>query len=170
MTKHKAVMLAAALLASTAAYPQGTVPGVPGVAPGQQPGYAQDYQQMMVAMQSAQAAAQRPGDESLDCDAIVSEINAGIEHPAYQAYMAEAAAAAQRELALMQNPQAAPVQTPAQAQLAAQQAVAAQQAQTERLIAVMPLMMRMQRLAELATLKACDWNPPEYLPDMSAGP
>ena len=133
---------------------------IPTPVPGAVPGPDQQYQRMQTEMQSAQATAYRPGDDALDCDAIVAEIQSTIEDPAYQAYIAESGAAAQRDLALMQNPYAAAPQSPAQAQLAAQQRVAAQQAQSERLITLMPLIMRMQRLAELAVIKACDWAPP----------
>ena len=145
MKNIEPALLAATLLAAANLHAQGIPPA------GQD-----DYLRLTAAMQAAQAAAYRAGDESLDCGEIVAEIQSTVDDPAYQAYIAESGAAAQQELALMQNPYAAAQPSPAQAQ----QAMAAQQAQTEKVIAVMPQVMRMQRLVELAAIKACDWTPP----------
>ena len=95
--------------------------GVPGVPP--------EYQRMLTELQAAQPSASRPGDANLSCEAIEAELAAITGDPAFQAYIANAGAAAQR-------PQE-------------------QARQAELLAAIMPRLMRNQQLVRLAIAKQC---------------
>jgi hypothetical protein len=115
-----------------------------------------DYQDMMAEYEAAQAAARRPGDEALSCEAIRVELETAVNDPAMQAYVNSSAEQAQLEMAYAQAamtgvPNASVPAVPA-ADLAAQQA-----ARVEQLNAILPLLMRAQRLSELAALNACAW-------------
>lgn len=155
---HEALRQAVAVLvfaAPAAALAQ--VPPTPTVPPA-----IADYQDMMVQYEAAQAAAHRPGDEALACDAIRTELEATVNNPAVQEYVASSSEQAQRDMAYAQAAMAAAVPAttnptvPTVDPLAAERAAAHAQ-QLEQLNAIMPLIMRAQRLSELAALKACDW-------------
>lgn len=145
----------------------------------------QDYQQVIADYEAAAAAARRPGDESLGCEAIQAEIQATMASPELAEYFATTGAAAQRDLAAMQSAQAAVLGAPAPgpgtpgqpavslppagalaAQAATSQRLADHARQMEQLSAIMPLLMRSQRLTELAVLKGCDWLT-DAAPDMA---
>src|SRR5690242_3888944 len=53
---------------------------------------------MMAAQASAQAAAVRPGDEALSCDALQTEMGVMFKDPAFQAAVASAGASAQSQM------------------------------------------------------------------------
>ena len=124
-----------------------------------------DYQDMMVQYETAQAAAHRPGDEALDCEAIRIELEATVNNPAMQEYVTSSSEQAQRDMEYAQAAMAAAVPgvpattipTVPAADPAAAERAAAHAQQLEQLNAIMPLLMRAQRLSELAALKACDW-------------
>ena len=141
------------------------VPPTPTVPPG-----VTDYQDMLAQYEATQAAAHRPGDEVLACDAIRTELEATVNSPAMQDYITSASEQAQRDMEYMQQAQAelvgvtpgvpattVPPVPAADPAVQAAERVQAHQQQVEKLTAVMPLLMRAQRLSELAALKACDW-------------
>ena len=108
----------------------GGVPGFPG-APQAVPGAPQEYQAMLAGLEAAQAAARRPGDENLSCEALQAQIGEAMRDPAITAHFAAPGAAAQQ----MQS----------------------QAAQMKQLAAIMPKLARGQRLVELAVMKNCEW-------------
>ena len=167
-------MVLAALLASGALHAQSArAPALPAG--------MQDPQVMMKAMEAAEAGARQPGDESLTCDQLQTQLTAAMQDPAYQAYLQAAAANAQQdmaaskiskaEIAAKTSAAAAASMVPgaSAAQLAAgmaenQAKVAQGQArlqsrmgQAQDLAKLMPLLMRAQRLAELGLAKRCEW-------------
>jgi hypothetical protein len=158
--------------------PQG-VPGFPQGVPGMA-----NPQAMLAQLESAQAAARQPGDEKLSCDELQTQMAAAANDPAVAAHVAQAGAAAQQDVAALQAGQArlaAPLggaiagaagalipggdmaAIAAQAaQAQAMQAQAAQRMQSHTLLAqqsaaMMPQLMRGQRLVELAVVKQCAW-------------
>lgn len=119
-----------------------------------------DYQDAIAEYEAAQAAARRPGDESLSCEAIRVELETVVNDPAMQAYVNSSAEQAQLDMAYAQAAMAGvPTTGVPAADLAAQQAALMEQhaARVEQLNAIMPLLMRAQRLSELAALNACAW-------------
>ena len=133
---------------------QGLPPPTPGLVP--------DYQQLLAEYESAQAAAHRPGDESLGCDALKSELEAFVSDPDLKAYIETSGATARQDFALMQGAQAAMMAGVPAANITASPAAAMDRVQDrakqmEMLTALMPKMLRAQRVTELATLQACDW-------------
>ena len=145
------------------------------------PDSQQQYQSMMKAMQAAEAAASRPGDEKLDCDELQKEFTAATTDRALNAHVQTAGASAQADMAAIEAAQAKiPAQTAATAAAAlvpgasapvvaaqtadaeAQKAQAAGRMQSrvqqaQDLSALMPTIMRGERLLQLATGKKCDW-------------
>ena len=138
------------------------VPPTPTVPPG-----IADYQDMIVQYEAAQAAAHRPGDEALACDAIRTELDATVNNPAMQEYVTSTSEQAQRDMEYAQAAMAGtvpgvpattiPTAPDTDPTLQAAELAAAHAQQLEQLNAIMPLLMRAQRLSELAALKACDW-------------
>jgi hypothetical protein len=113
-------------------------PGAPRATPGMpqaMPHVPAEYQKMIAQMQAAQSGAQRPGDESLSCEAL----KAGIE-AAMNAAASVGKGDADDGLAV---PEAAP---PPSLQL-----------QQIEYGAMLPHLARSQRLTELAALKNCAW-------------
>lgn len=169
--KPQSIVLGVALLTAFAFSYAQTLP----------PGSAQDYEAMAKAMEKAQAEANRPGDEKLTCDQLQQQLVAIAQDPAYLAYVQAAGVAAQKDLAQMQVPQseiaaktaatmaASMVPGAAMGQLMASaaenQAKAAQSAarvqsrmdQGQQMMAFMPMLMRGQRLVELAAVRKCEW-------------
>jgi len=134
--------------------------------------------ELHAAMQSARAAAARPGDQSLSCEALQTELGETMKHPAIQSFTDAAAqqaapvtgapgggtpagAASALLGAVLPGADAASTaamaaQAPAmQAQTQANVQARAQQAQT--MTAMLPQMMRGQRLIELAQARNCEW-------------
>jgi hypothetical protein len=130
---------------------------------------------------AAQAAANRPGDASLNCDALQSELVETANQPAVQSYVARSGAAVQ-ERAAASSAAAASVATQmaltlfssivpggawvgfganvAQAEAQrAQSAINIQQhmQQAQEMMAIMPQLMRGQRVIELAQARNCGW-------------
>jgi hypothetical protein len=156
------------------------LPGASALPPGAA-GVPQGPQAMLAQFEAAQATAQRPGDESLSCEALQTEIGATMSDPAIAAYVGSAGAAAQQDLAAVQAAQSrlAVAQTGTvigaltpggdtaalmigAAQARAAQAQAAQRMQSQmlqaqELTALMPKFMRGQHLVALATTKQCAW-------------
>ncbi len=133
------------------------------------------------ALQKAQTAAYRPGDESLSCEKLESELVVVVKDPALQSHVAKSGAVAQEKIAAMnaasQNMAAQSAltifssivpggawagQAAAAAQLPAQRMQTArniEQAmlQAQEMIGVMPQIMRGQRVLELAQARDCAW-------------
>lgn len=132
-------------------------------------------------LQAAQAAANRPGDESLDCEALQNELFANAKHPAVQSRIATAGAWAQDKQAAM-NPMGGEMTTQgaltlfgglvpggdyaaiaaARAQAPMQQAQVARNLQqstrmAQDMMGILPQMMRGQRVVELARARNCAW-------------
>jgi hypothetical protein len=142
---------------------------------------AQDYQAMSQAMEKAQAEASRPGDEKLSCDQLEEQLISVTQNPEFQAYVQAAGADAQKKQEAMKIAEGEvalqtfrtvmmaaipgagfPGMASAQAQANAQGASATNQMgermeQAKKMMALMPLMMRGQRVIELATAKQCEW-------------
>ncbi|MGE0830448.1 MAG: hypothetical protein AB7O04_14005 [Hyphomonadaceae bacterium] len=134
-------------------------------------------------MAAARAAAARPGDEALSCEALQAELGATMNDPTVQANIAESGAAAQEMQAQANDARnAAMGQMGAnmalglasafvpglgmaqQAMMMGQMAAAQRQAEANRgrhaammgnMQEIMPQLMRGQRLVELAQLKQC---------------
>lgn len=145
------------------------------------PDTLQQYQSMMQAMQAAEAAAKRPGDEKLDCEQLQKEFAAVTTDPALVAGVQSAGESAQADMAAIEAAQAKiPAQTAATAAAAivpgasmpvmaaqaadaeAQKAQAAARMQSkvqqaQGITALMPTLMRGERLLQLATVKKCSW-------------
>ena len=144
------------------------------------PAHAQvNHMELGAAMQAAQAQAVRPGDESLDCDALETELTNLTSDPALQA-RAEASGAAARQRAAAASGQsagaaaamtlfssmvpggdmaglaAAAAQAPGQ-QAQAAATMQARMQQMQSMMATLPQMMRGQRVVELAQGRKCDW-------------
>lgn len=136
-----------------------------------------NYMELGAAMQAAQAQAVKPGDESLDCEALETEMTTLATDPAMQARVQASGAAAQQRAQGAPSAGAAAAMTlfssmvpgadmaglAAQAaQAQSQQAQAAMNMQSrmqqmQSMMANLPLMMRGQRVVELAQAKKCDW-------------
>ena len=138
-------------------------------------------EELEAALAAAQAQAARPGDESLDCEALQGELVAAAKDPAVQAHVSKSGAVAQEKIAAMNRASALVAaqaaltifsamvpggawlgQAAASAQLPAQQAQAAQNLeqsveQAREMMTIMPQIMRGQRVIELAQARACDW-------------
>lgn len=145
-----------------------------------------DMMKWQSAMVAAQAAAVKPGDEALPCEALHKELVSSMNDPAIQAYAAKTDAAYAKELAAREKKGAMTAE--AAAALAAsfasgpamtglppmptvpgqpmtpqqmQQAMLAQQqasiAYMNQLAPIMPVLMRSQRVSQLAAMKNCAW-------------
>jgi len=139
-----------------------------------------DMKNFQTAMIAAQAAALRPGDEALGCEALQKEIITTMNDPSIQAYAAKTNAAYAKELAVRDKtktamtPQAAAALAAALAPSMAmaglggagltpgqpvtpEQIQQAMLAQMNQLVVIMPVMMRSQRVTQLAMVKNCTW-------------
>jgi hypothetical protein len=132
-------------------------------------------------LSAAEAAAKRPGDDSLPCDALQSELVASARDPAVQSFVAKSGAAAQQQVDAMNSAAGGMAAQSAitimssvvpggawagyganVAQAQAGQAQAArnvqqQMQQAQEMITIMPQLMRGQRMMELAQQKDCKW-------------
>jgi hypothetical protein len=151
------------------------VSGISAAARAQTP--ASTYTDLQAALEAAQAAANRPGDASLDCDAL----DASVKHPAVESYIAKSGAAAKQQQAAMDAakgraatqtaltlfgslvPGGAALGLAGTAAMAQSQQIEAAQniqqrmQQAQGMIGIMPQMMRGQRVIELAQARNCDW-------------
>lgn len=142
---------------------------------------AQDYQAMARAMEKAQADASKPGDEKLTCEQLEDQLVTVTQDPALQAHVEAAGAEALKKQEAMKVAQgkiaaekfrtvmmavmpgaAMPGMATAQAQAQAQGASAMNQGaarmkQMEKMMPLLPTMMRGQRVIELAVAKRCEW-------------
>ena len=147
----------------------------------QVPPGAQDYEAMAKAMEKAQAEASKPGDEKLTCDQLQQQLVAIAQDPAYLAYVQAAGVQAQKDLAQMQVPQSEiaaktaatmaasmvpgaalgqVIASAAENQAKMAQSTARVQSRTDQgqqMMAFMPMLMRGQRLVELAAVRKCEW-------------
>lgn len=139
------------------------------------------YSQLQSAFAAGQAAAVRPGDESLSCEGLATELVASAKDPAVQSYVAKFGAAAKERLDAM-NAAAGTVaaqgaitlfssivpgagwagHAAAVAQAEAQRAQAAgniqeRMQQAQEMMGIMPQLMRGQRVIELAQARNCEW-------------
>ncbi len=155
------------------------VSGISAAARAQTP--ASTYTDLQAALEAAQAAANRPGDASLDCDALEKELVASVKHPAVESYIAKSGAAAKQQQAAMNAakgraatqtaltlfgslvPGGAGLGLAGTAAMAQSQQIEAAQniqqrmQQAQEMIGIMPQMMRGQRVIELAQAHNCDW-------------
>jgi hypothetical protein len=179
------LLLAGAALAAAGC----AMPGLPGMDPmgmARSSSTAQLEAQgasMMAAQANAQAAANRPGDEALSCDALQAELTTIMKDPAFQAAVASMGVSAQEQQARVNAAQASAAglgatsiatgiassfipgmgwlgQAAMQAQMAsaAAQMPAADRARAQMMgdmTTMMPTLYRGQRLHELATAKKC---------------
>jgi hypothetical protein len=141
---------------------------------------------MEQSMAAAQAQAVRPGDEALTCEQLEGEIATTMQDPAVQSVVAQNGAEAQAQIDQMNAAQgrmrtqmaasmflgiaSAFIPGLGYAQMAQQQAMAAQQQQQaqqnmaqmmemgQRMQAIMPQMMRGQRVYELAQAQQCEFT------------
>ncbi len=142
---------------------------------------ASTYTDLQAGLEAAQAAANRPGDAALGCDALEKELVASVKHPAVESYVAKSGAAAKQQQAALNAakgraatqsaltlfgslvPGAAGAGLAGTAAMGqAQQAEAAQNIeqrmqQAQEMIGIMPHMMRGQRVIELAQARNCEW-------------
>jgi hypothetical protein len=142
-----------------------------------------DFERMQTAMAAAQAAANRAGDEALNCEVLQKEFMAIVNSPAVQAHSAKSSATAVQQQKAMAAAAAKPganPQTPAAlisglipaggwADLMAAQSQASAQAaqmapnlektkqQMNDLLTIMPQLIRAQRVLELAQNRKCQW-------------
>jgi hypothetical protein len=132
-------------------------------------------------MGAAEAAANRPGDDALGCDALQSELIASAKDPALQSFVAKSGAIAQEKMAAM-NSAAAGAGTQAaltimsavvpggawagyganvaQAEAARIEAGRNMQQMMQRsqeMMTIMPQVMRGQKVIELAQKRDCPW-------------
>ena len=139
------------------------------------------YGDLQSSLSAAEAAANRPGDDALGCDALQIELVASAKDPAVQAFVAKSGAIAQEKMAAM-NAAAAGMGTQmamtimssiapgggwggyganvAQAEAAKAQAGRNMQQQmqlAQDMMTIMPQMMRGQRVIELAQRRDCAW-------------
>jgi hypothetical protein len=153
----------------------------------------QQMQKLQTAMADAQTKAVRPGDAAMNCDALLSDLQAAALDPAVQNVARENGAIAQEKLDEIQKGTAeakaaaatqiatglvagltsafvpgaglltaGAQQAAAQAQAAQAQAQAAKNLQDmnammERMIVILPQIMRGQHVMELASGKQCPW-------------
>ena len=152
--------------------------GTFGVALGQSP--ATMTGDMQSSLAAAEAAANRPGDESLGCEALQAELVANAKDPAVQSYVAKSGAIAQDKLAAMNAAAGMGTQAAmtimssvvpggawagygasvAQAEAGKAQAARNMQQQmqlAQAMMTIMPQMMRAQRVIELAQRRDCQW-------------
>ena len=169
--KPQSIVLAMALLTVSAlGYGQAVTPG-----------NLQDYEAMAKAMEKAQAEANQPGDERLGCDKLQEQLVAVAQDPAFLAHVKAAGIAAERDMAQMQAAQGEIAAKSAATAIAsmvpgaamghmmagaaenqakvAQGAARVQErmAQGQQMMALMPKLMRGQRLLELAMVRKCAW-------------
>jgi hypothetical protein len=141
----------------------------------------QDHEKLEAALAAAQASASRPGDESLGCAALEKELTTQANDPALRSYIEKSGAAAQEKMAAMNAAQGrtkseaaatlfssimpgadmamtlgAAAQGPGQ-QAQAAQGMQARMQQMNELVAVMPQLMRGQRVIELGQARNCAW-------------
>jgi hypothetical protein len=136
---------------------------------------------MMQAMEKGQAEASKPGDEKLSCEQLEGQLVALAQDPELQAYAATAGADAQKQqeatqglkgqiaaqtfrTVIMSTMQGAalPGMASAQAQAQAQGIKGMKQTQermqqAQKMIPLIPKLMRGQRVIELAAAKSCEW-------------
>ena len=169
--KPQSIVLAMALLTVSAlGYGQAVTPS-----------NLQDYEAMAKAMEKAQAEANQPGDERLGCDKLQEQLVAVAQDPAFLAHVKAAGIAAEQDMAQMQAAQGEIAAKSAataiasmvpgaamghmMASAAENQAKVAQgaarvqdrMAQGQQMMALMPKLMRGQRLLELAMVRKCAW-------------
>jgi hypothetical protein len=184
MTPLKSLAIALSItLAGGAAHAQtARTPRAADVAP-----QAADMIKWQTAMMAAQAAALKPGDEALPCEALHKELVSTMNDPAIQAYAAKTNATFAKDLAArdQKTPMTADYAAAMAAALAPNMAMAAgtmpmapapgqqmtpqqmqqamqvqQQAMVtymNQLAPIMPSLMRTQRVTQLAAMKNCTW-------------
>lgn len=145
------------------------------------PAASQDYQAMQSAMANAQAQASRAGDDKLTCDQLADELMAITHNAEFRAHLDAAAIDAQKRqekmnaakgqmamqtfrtvlMATMPGaamPGMASMQASAQAQgMAGMKDTAARMQQAGKMMSLMPMLTRGQRVIELAQAKGCEW-------------
>jgi hypothetical protein len=140
-----------------------------------------DMKNFETAMMAAQAAAIKTGDETLGCEALQKELVSTMTDPAIQAYAAKTNAALAKDLTAKDKTRAAMTPETAAAlaaslnpammmaglngagglvpgqQMTPQQMQQVMMAQMQAVAAIMPAMMRTQRVTQLAMVKNCTW-------------
>ena len=140
-----------------------------------------DYQAMASGMEAAQAQASQPGDENLTCDQLQEQMLAIAQDPAFLEHVETAGKAAEKDMAQMQVGKGEIAAKSAATVIAAtvpgadmghmmatameNQSRAAQGkarmeakiAEGHQMMGFMPMLMRGQRLIELAAARKCEW-------------
>jgi hypothetical protein len=146
--KRFAVGVAALLLTGC------VMPGIPGMPMGMGSN-PEEAARMSATMQQAQAAgaaqASRPGDEAMDCAAIQAELMAQMQDPQFQAALGNMTAGAKDQKARQDAAQARGASKPGDVEAG----TAFSKNAGTNMAAMMPQVMRGQRLNELATAKKC---------------
>jgi hypothetical protein len=167
--------------------------GAPSYGQAVTPGGQQDFESIMKSMQKAQAEASQPGDEQLTCPQLQEQLVVIAQDPAFVAHVKAAGIAAEQDIAQMQVSQgeiaaksaatimASTVPGAAMGHMTASaaenQAKVAQgaarmqsrMAQGMQMVALMPKLMRGQRLIELATARHCEWTTGVGVPSIPNG-
>jgi hypothetical protein len=154
---------------------------------------ASQYQKLADAMERAQREAVRAGDENLDCAALEQQLVAAVNAPSVQDHVARSGDQAQRDMARTRpdtgrmTGQAAMTAfaslvpggawaglAASMGQAAGMQAQAAQNVQqrmqqSNEMVAILPQMLRGQRVIELAQARTCEWLPADVM-NPAAGP
>jgi hypothetical protein len=143
---------------------------------------AQDHQSMMQGMQEATAAAGRPGDDKLTCEQLEEQLVAVVQDPELVAHIESAGASAQKQQDAIEKGVKGQVamqslrtvlmsfipggayggmaSAQSQAMNQGRQGMASMKdkmAQAQKMQALMPKLMRGQRVVELASGKQCEW-------------
>jgi hypothetical protein len=118
-----------------------------------------DMQKLQTAMVAAQAASIHKGDEALGCDALQKELTATMNDPSIQAYAAKTNAAVGKELASKDKTKGAltPEAAAALSAALAPAMMAPGLDQMNQVVTIMPVLMRSQRVTQLAFVKNCAW-------------
>jgi len=179
----KRVMIGCVLLTLAACATGGGPGGTDAAMADSQASMDQSVSNMMAAQSAAQAAAVRPGDEALTCDQLQAEMMAITTDPKMQAATASMGAGAQAQMDKAKAAQAGMVATGIAgtvagvagsfipgasfftqgAMMAQQAAMASQMKEADRdrtkmmndMSTMMPMMMRGQRVMDLANAKKC---------------
>jgi hypothetical protein len=143
---------------------------------------AQDYRSMMQGMEQATAAASKSGDDKLTCEQLEEQLVAVVQDPEFLAHIESSGASAQKQQDAVEKAVKGQVamqslrtvlmsfipggayggmaSAQSQAMNQGRQGMASMKdkmAQAQKMQALMPKLMRGQRVVELAAGKQCEW-------------
>src|SRR6266853_4183202 len=150
MLKSFLLTASSVMLAVVAAHGQGARPLAA-------PPAEADMQKLQTAMLTAQTASIRPGDEALGCDALQKELTSAMSDPSIQTYAAKTNPTVARDLATREKAKGSLTPEAAAAISAALAPAMMMPAQMNQLVTIMPVLMRSQRVSQLAAVKSCAW-------------